>query len=256
MHGIDITFIPLIYFALCFALLGLIIGSFIAALCVRWPQGVSIMTGRSACDNCGTILRAHELIPLISHVIARGKCRTCHHAINPLHWQVEIIAAIIGLLPFLIVPTANAAGWAVLGWLLLPLAILDLRHLWLPNRLIIMLVIAAIIIAPLINNLSLFERVIGALVGYTSLALIAFIFQHWKKKEALGAGDPKLFAIIGLYMGWQALPLVIFLASSLGLLWVIILSISGRNIDQDHKLPLGTYMILAIPMAALLSQHF
>ena len=77
--------------------LGALVGSFVAALVVRWPQDRSVMRGRSACDECGRTLTARDLVPLLSALTLRGRCRTCRAPIDPLHWRVEAIAALIGV---------------------------------------------------------------------------------------------------------------------------------------------------------------
>src|SRR3569623_3605097 len=85
--------------------LGAIIGSFIATLVIRWPQGRSVTRGRSRCDSCDAVLGPGELVPLFSAVLARGRCRRCAAPIDPRHWQIEQAAAGQGLL----------AGFAVSG---------------------------------------------------------------------------------------------------------------------------------------------
>ena len=89
--------------------LGLLIGSFLATLVIRWPQGRSVLGGRSLCDGCGRTLKAWELVPLASALIARGKCGACGTAIDARHWQIELACSAIGL-------------W--LGWRMLPFVLL------------------------------------------------------------------------------------------------------------------------------------
>lgn len=76
--------------------LGLIFGSFLGALIMRWPQGKSVMRGRSACDGCGRTLRAWELVPVISAALARGRCRGCGARIDRVHGLMELGCGIIG----------------------------------------------------------------------------------------------------------------------------------------------------------------
>ena len=75
--------------------LGLLLGSFIALVTARWPQGETIL-GRSRCDRCGARLGTLELVPVLSHIILRGRCRHCGQAIAARHWQIELAAAVIG----------------------------------------------------------------------------------------------------------------------------------------------------------------
>ena len=77
---------------------GAIIGSFLATLILRWPQGRGVARGRSACDGCGRVLGARDLVPLFSALVQRGRCRTCGARIDPLHGRVEAGCALIGAL--------------------------------------------------------------------------------------------------------------------------------------------------------------
>ena len=86
------------------AALGLIAGSFLATLLIRWPDGLNAAKGRSRCDSCARALAWHELIPLVSFAIAGGRCRTCRAPISLLHPAVEATCAAAGAVCF-------AAGW-------------------------------------------------------------------------------------------------------------------------------------------------
>jgi len=76
--------------------LGLVAGSFLAAASTRWPEGRSVLRGRSACDACGAQLRAWELVPLLSWAIQRGRCRRCGAKIDPRYPAIELAAAMLG----------------------------------------------------------------------------------------------------------------------------------------------------------------
>ena len=105
--------------------LGAIFGSFIATIVVRWPEGRSVLHGRSACDGCGVVLRPRDLVPLVSALVERGRCRRCGAAIDPRHWQIEAMALLIGVAAGLAVPGPVGIAGAVFGWLLLTLGALD-----------------------------------------------------------------------------------------------------------------------------------
>lgn len=232
-------------FPIAAAFLGLLFGSFIATLVLRWPEGRSVLRGRSACDGCGVILRPHELLPLASYVLAHGKCRHCSAKINALHWQVELAGAVIGALSLTVAP--DFVGWsgALFGWLMLTLALLDLRHFWLPDRLS-GLVAGSGLIAGLVGlTPDLADRIIGGVAGYGSLALIALAYRLVRKREGIGGGDPKLFGAIGLWLGWQALPMVLLTGSLGGLIWAGCLVLRGARIAATDRLPLGTLLAIA-----------
>lgn len=233
------------------ALAGTIIGSFTAALVIRWPQGRSVAIGRSACDSCGRTLGASELVPLFSALWQRGRCRACGAPIDPRHWQIELAAAMIGGVGGLALGGPAAILGAAFGWLLLPLAALDVAELWLPDRLTVALAMGAVLPAIWGAPPDLEARIFGAFGGYLSLAAIAALYRVVRRREGLGAGDPKLFGAIGLWLGWRALPIVLLLACLIGLAAVTMRALGGRALRGDERVPLGALLAIAAYPAGL-----
>ncbi|MFZ2998526.1 MAG: A24 family peptidase [Sphingobium sp.] len=221
---------------------GAIIGSFLATLILRWPQRRGVTRGRSACDGCGRTLTARDLVPLLSALIQRGHCRTCGARIDPLHGRVEAGCAIIGALAIGLMPGLEGIGWAMLGWILLTLAILDWRHFWLPDALTLPLAGLGFTLGLWTTNVMMIDRIIGAAVGYGALLAIALGYRALRKRDGLGLGDAKLLGALGAWLGWQALPFVLLIASLSGL---IVMLVSGRASDRLARAPLGTFMAIA-----------
>ena len=222
--------------------LGALIGSFIATLVLRWPQGRSVIVGRSQCDNCGKTLGPLELVPLLSFALSKGRCRSCGGRIDPRHFWIELAAAVIGAVSLALVPGWQGLAGALFGWVLLGLALLDAEHFWLPDKLTLPLLLLGLIVA---REPSLLDRLIGAAAGYAVLALIAFGYRAARGREGLGGGDPKLLAAIGAWLGWQALPFILLAASLAGLGWAVIAALRGRPMSGQDRLPLGTLMAVA-----------
>lgn len=235
------------------AVLGLIIGSFLGALVMRWPQGKGVLRGRSGCDGCGATLAPYELVPVLSALALRLRCRRCGARIDPVHLLMEVGAAIIGAAAFALAagPVA-AAGWCLLGWILLALAVLDARHFWLPDALTLPLAFLGLTLGIYVTGASVTDRWIGAAMGYGVLMAIAFGYRTLRGREGLGLGDAKLLGAIGAWAGWQALPLVLLFASTGGLLWAAMLALGGRDVGHKTRLPLGTFLCLAVGPALLL----
>jgi leader peptidase (prepilin peptidase)/N-methyltransferase len=230
--------------AIGLGLLGAIIGSFVAALVVRWSSDRSVMHGRSACDSCGTTLRAVELVPLLSALVQRGRCRTCGTAIPAAHWRIEALALLIGAAAGWTVAGPVAVAGAALGWLLLALGALDLIAFWLPDRLTGLLAASGaasgLWFAP-----TLTDRAIGGAVGFGSLWLIAALYRRIRGREGMGGGDPKLFGAVGLWLGWAMLPAVLLIASLVGLGVVLLAQLRGRAVAASTALPFGTLLAIA-----------
>ncbi len=226
-------------------MLGLVAGSFLATLVLRWPSGRGVTKGRSNCDHCGHSINAEDLIPVVSFIRLRGKCRACGERIDRSHIAIEALCALTGGAAMVVAPGQAGFMGALFGWLLIALAALDLKHFWLPDRLTGSLVLVGIAsgltgLAP-----SLFDRVIGALAGFATLALIATVYRWVRNREGLGGGDPKLLGAIGAMLGWQALPFVLLGASGVGLLFIGLQWANGRKVQATDRLPLGALMALA-----------
>lgn len=224
--------------------LGAIVGSFLATLVVRWPLERSVVAGRSRCDSCGAMIPARDLVPLVSALLRRGRCRGCSARIDPLHWRIELTAAAIGALSLGLVPDFAGLALAAFGLLLLPLAALDWRHFWLPDRLVLVLALAGLP-GGMALGLTLSDQLIGAIAGFASLWLVAFAYRRWRGRPGLGQGDAKLFGAIGLWLGWQSLAPLLAGAAGTGLF--IALAAGRRGQDQ---LPFGTMLaVVAWPIA-------
>lgn len=229
-------------------LAGAIAGSFLATLILRWPDGRSVVHGRSACDGCGKVLGVRDLVPLLSAFVQRGRCRSCGETIDPLHWQIEGACAIIGALALGLRPDLGGAAWALLGWLLLTLAVLDKRHFWLPDVLTLPLAFLGLTVGLWATGVTLGDRAIGAVAGYGVLLVVALGYRALRGREGLGLGDAKLLGALGAWFGWQALPLILLLSTSLGLLAVLAGAAVGRMTSGTSRVPLGTFLAIgAVP---------
>lgn len=233
--------------------LGLIVGSFLATIVSRWPRGGSVVTGRSRCDGCDRVLGPLDLLPLLSWLMARGRCRSCGTRIDPVHPVIELGAALIGALCAWLFPPATALFMAVGGWILLTLAVMDARHFWLPDALTLPLAALGLTLGDWILPASFMDRALGAGLGAGALFLLALGYRRLRGREGLGLGDAKLLGAIGGWLGWQALPFVLLVASVTALLWVAALRLAGRELNATTRVPLGTFLCIAAVPAWLLT---
>lgn len=226
------------------AISGVIVGSFLATLIIRWPKGEQAVVGRSRCDQCERELGPLELVPIVSRLWLRGRCRACEAAIDPTHAQLEMGAAIVGAAALGLAPDPSGLALALFGWMLLPLAWLDWRHLWLPHRLVLPLALGGLAFGGLLGA-SLIDRIIGGLAGWAALSLLSLTYRLARGREGLGQGDPKLLGAIGLWLGWVPLAPVLALAAALGIAVAL-----SRGLSSKDSLPFGTMLSMAAwPMA-------
>jgi leader peptidase (prepilin peptidase)/N-methyltransferase len=243
---------PLALAAILGGVLGLVIGSFLATVLIRWPAGRSVAGGRSACDACGAALGPLELVPLLSWLVRRGRCRRCGAAIDPRHVAIELAAALIGIVAALAHPLPLALVTAMLGWWLLLVAALDLEHQWLPDLLTLPLLALGLLAGWAGFGPPLAERAIGAAIGWASLMAIAFLYRRLRDREGMGGGDPKMFGAVGAWVGAWNLPAILLAAGLIGLAAVLAMRLRGEAVSATTRLPLGTLMALAAWPAWLL----
>lgn len=237
--------VPLGFLIVGAGVLGAVIGSFLGAVLVRLPGGRSVVHGRSKCDHCGKSLSALELIPILSFWAQGGKCRGCGGAIGGWQLASEVGGAAICVGAALWSREGLALAAMVMGWQLLLLALLDLRHFWLPRVLTGWLAASGVAVVavrawttgttePLLISVS------GGALGFAMLWVIARFYRRARGREGMGAGDPPLLGAIGLWLGPLGVVEVMLGASILGIAVAIVMLVSKRKIAADTALPLGT----------------
>ena len=232
------------FWPILLGVLGLVFGSFIATIAVRWPVQRSIADGRSACDACGDTLSAYELVPVLSYAVLLGRCASCRAPIRPVHVTVELLALAIGVAAGWVAPGGEGVAGAVFGWLLLALAALDFKAFWLPNELTGALAVTGIVSGFWLEP-DMLSRLIGGAGGWFALMFVASAYRVLRGRDGLGGGDPKLFGAIGLWLGWRELPVVLLAACATGLVLVLLLRLGGRRMGMHDRVPLGVLLAAA-----------
>lgn len=221
------------------------IGSFLGVVIRRLPDGVPLASGRSRCEECGTRLGARDLVPLFSWLLSRGRCRYCGAALGSFYPAVELAALAVALLSFAVDRGPWAALDCLFGWWLLVLGSIDARRLILPDALNLPLIVAGLAAAALWSPEELESRAAGAVLGYLGLAAVAFLYRRLRGREGLGAGDAKLFAAAGAWVGALALPSVLFLAALFALAAAAVAIAAGHRLRSHSALPFGPFLALA-----------
>lgn len=238
--------------------LGLLIGSFVNVLIHRLPRMVmtdhttsnapryGICAPASQCPHCHTPLKPWHNIPVLSYVLLSGRCGFCHHPISLQYPLIEISTASLW--------TActwhwgfNAAGfcWAGCATVLLALSVIDWQTTLLPDDLTQSLMWGGLMASSLgWIEVHPSQSVLGAVIGYGSLWSIASLFERITGKQGMGAGDFKLLAGLGAWMGPLALLPVVMLASISGACAGLFLKFSNRLVD-DGYIPFGPFLAAA-----------
>lgn len=236
--------------ALLFGILGLLIGSFLNVVIHRLPRGLSVVSPPSACPACGRRVRALENIPVLSFLLLGGRCRGCAGRIG---WRYPVVEALTGLLTAF---SALQLGWGpqllpglLLLWALLALTFIDLDTQLLPDA----ITKPGMLLGLLLNTgvwyglgqplfASPLSSLLGLLLGYGSLWLLAMAYLKLTGKHGMGFGDLKLLGMLGAWLGWSAVPMILFIAALTGGLVGIALLAAGRG--RHYAIPFGPYLAL------------
>ncbi len=220
------------------------IGSFLGVLIVRLPQARPVAFGRSQCDSCGHALGPLDMVPLVSFLALRGRCRYCAASIVPLHPAIEIAAACVALWAATEISGWLLAATALFGWLLLALAVIDWRHYRLPDVLTLPLLLAGLAVSYALDPAGLPDRAIAVIAGFAAFAALGWVYRALRGREGLGLGDAKLLGALGAWVSWIGLPTVVLYAAMLGLLAVFAASLLGRKLEAAGRVPFGTFLAL------------
>ena len=230
--------------------IGVCLGSFANVFIYRLPKNKQTITGRSFCPKCKKKIRWFDNIPLFSYLFLSGRCRRCHKYIPFQYFIVELISGVIFLLIYLNYDNYTLIIFlSVLFILYLIIFFIDLEHYIIPDRLNFTLMVLALL-KNFLPNLSenfiydISQSLVGGIAGYAIIWIIIYSYKVVKKIEAMGLGDAKLMAGIGLLFGWQSIPFVLFTASVLGLIFVIP-SLINKKRNLKSQLPFGPFIILA-----------
>lgn len=218
------------------------------------PERFNLAFPRSCCPKCLAPILWWQNIPVISYMILRGRCSTCHERISLLYPLVEILTAIATILVVIHFGVqAKTLPLLLLTWALIAASFIDLKQQLLPDNITIPLVWLGL----LLNTNHLFtspsDAIIGAIGGYLFLWTIAKTFKLLRKVEGMGYGDFKLLAVFGAWLGWQILPLVIVL-SSLAALVVGVFLVLNKQCKLNQPFPFGPYIACAGWLACFFGQ--
>ncbi len=199
---------------------------------------------RSQCPGCGTQVKAIDNIPIVSFVLLRGRCGQCQ---NPISLQYPAIELTTGLVTLFLIHHFGLSSVAVLACLLtyalIALSTIDYRTTLLPDSITLPFLWLGLLANINGTFTDLTSAVVGAMAGYLSLWSVYWGFKLLTGKDGMGFGDFKLLGLLGAWLGWQMLPVIIILSSLAGA--IIGLSLIALGRDKDHPIPFGPYLAIA-----------
>lgn len=297
-----------LFLELLAAAFGLLLGSFLNVCITRLPRGESIATPRSHCRTCNAPIRWYDNLPVLSFLALRARCRTCHARIPWRYPAVELAVAlwftvvahrlapifsVVGPVPLpfdtIAANVLQALGLAILGWLLIGLAVTDWQTQLLPDALtlsglaagLFLVCLQAVFLAPNQNDVLLTgrnpltspgnvvdrgnvmltgpealvgSRLVAVCAAALTLLAVRWIYRRVRGREGLGLGDVKLLAMIAAFLGFAPAMLSLFAGVLTGTVYAITL-LARRRAGAQTRLPLGSFLAAGGLLAALVGEE-
>jgi len=236
-----------------FAILGLVVGSFLNVCIDRLPQNKSIAYPPSHCEACQHKLAVKDLIPVFSYLRLRGRCRYCQASIpQKLMWVELATAVIFALLYWHYGLSAELGVMAFYACLFIIIFVIDLEHSLILNKVVYPGMVAALLLA--LYPWPWFSESIGMRVAYAALGGAAgfaiFLLIAIVSRGGMGWGDVKLAALIGLATGFPLVFVAIIMAAILGGIVAVALMIAKKR-NRREMIPFGPFLALAAMVTLL-----
>lgn len=244
------------YFTVIAFVFGTVLASFLGCLGWRMCNGESVLKGRSHCDSCGHVLGARDLIPIISYITSKGRCRYCGVQISPVNLYGELALGCLFAVTTLVYqhPFQYAYILHLFFFCILYLVtVTDIYEQIIPDSALIVAIVVKLVFVIIDKSFSvktLLALLIDGLAVSVPLLILVLIMEKILKKEAMGGGDIKLIFVTGLYLGWARNILALFFACIIGIVTASIQQQSTQNEEEEESFyfPFGP----SIAMAAVL----
>lgn len=256
----------MIFIGIVTFILGLCVGSFLNVCIYRIPVGKSVVSPPSSCPSCGNRLQAAEMVPVLSYIFLKGKCRHCRAPISIQYPLVELATGIVWLVTYLRYGLSiETLALIFLFSILIPVFLIDLTHMIIPNGLVLTGLIGGIfffLYHAFVQPISLYDssRWYTPLIGMVSASGILFMvalvcLAIYKDDGGMGMGDVKIFLPIGLILGWKLTILTLLASAMLGGIVSFFLLILGIK-DRKSAIPFGPFIVTATFLCSLFGYAF
>lgn len=220
------------------------IGSFVGLLGDRLPRSEPVVFARSRCRACGVTLSMIDLVPVLSWAALRGRCRRCGAAI-PAHLPITELGGIaVAVAAVASAPPSWMLLSALLGWVLLLLAVLDVRVHWLPLWLTVPLAASGVAVQFAVGTG--IDALLGAAIGFLGLEALRQVYRRITGHDGMGGGDPILLAASGAWVGWQGVGSALLIATFGALAAAgLTATLTGRRVHHGTRVPFGAWIAVA-----------
>lgn len=238
-------------------LLGVCVGSFLNVVIYRTPNGMSLANPPSHCPSCDYKLRWYDNVPVLSYIFLGGKCRSCKCRISPRYMLVELANMLLWLLSVYLFWNESivyAVCAALVCSLLICVFFIDLEHMLIFNRFVILLCALGALMMFFDGFTKWYDHIIGFFVALVLFLGIYYGALAVLKREGMGFGDVKLALAAGLILGWQKFILAILISSVMASIVLMTLR-RVREDEREHEYPFGPFLSVGIAVSMLFGSH-
>jgi leader peptidase (prepilin peptidase)/N-methyltransferase len=236
--------IIIVYWAVCAFVLGAVVGSFLNVVIWRLPREESLATPGSHCLRCGSPIRWHDNIPILSYLLLLGRCRDCGAGISPRYPLIELVNACLSLALYLRWGLTPAFGvYFLLCSAMVAVFWIDIDHMIIPDSITLngLPVGVAFATTGLIPGMDWRQSLIGLVMGGAVLYIPAVIYERLRGIEGVGGGDVKLLAMVGTFVGPIGVVFVLFCSSATGVLGSVP-GILMKRFGSTSPIPFGPFL--------------
>ena len=237
-----------IFISIYIFIIGIIFGSFFNVCIYRIPEKQSISNPPSHCPNCNTRLKPKDLIPIFSYLLSGRECRYCKEKISSRYAIVELLTGILFLIVFnKFYLNISTVYYLVLTSILIIITFIDIDHYIIPDGLLIIGSIFAIVFNIIFKIITIKESLLGAIICGGGVLAIVYLIEFIVKKEVMGGGDIKLFAMIGLFLGIKNSLLSALISVYVGAIFGVIMIICSKikKSEFNSMIPYGPFISIA-----------
>ena len=233
---------PHLYLSIIAFIFGAVVGSFLNVCIYRMPRDESVVSPPSHCPHCAHRIRWYDNIPLVSYLALRGKCRGCGARISLQYPLVELINGLLTLALFLrFGPSLTFLVLFLFCSALVVVTFIDIEHQIIPDEISLSGIVLGFACSFFLPWQNWLNSLAGILLGGGSLLLVAWGYHRLTGKEGMGGGDIKLLAMMGAFLGWKAVPFIIFAGSLVGSVVGISMMLFQKK-DSKLAIPFGPYL--------------
>jgi len=238
-------------FSILLFIFGAVVGSFLGVVIDRLPKGKTIVKGRSHCDYCKHTLSGFDLVPVISFLALRGKCRYCHSSIGWSTFLIESITGLLFVITFLFEQSSFesqlfsiAFFTSLLYYLyivssLIAIFFIDLEHGIIPNKIVYPAVVVSLIYLAAFHATSLPQYLLSSLAAF----FFFFLLYIFTKKKGMGLGDVKFAFLMGLILGFPGIVIALYIAFLTGAFIACMLVLWRKKKFGGGTVPFGPFLV-------------